>query len=887
MALVPGTRLGAYEILTLLGRGGMGEVYRARDTKLDRNVAIKVLPELFVSDPERVARFQREAKTLASLNHPHIGGIYGLEDAGGVHALVLELVEGPTLADRIAQGPIPLDEALPIARQIAEALEAAHEAAIIHRDLKPANIKLRPDGTVKVLDFGLAKALEPMSAVSANVTASPTITTPAMMTGIGMILGTAAYMSPEQAKGRAADKRSDVWAFGCVLYEILARKPAFAGETLTDVLATIVKDEPDLGALPDDAPDAIRSLVRRCLKKNPVERLHDIADARIEIDEALAQPATRSQGRPPSSSRGSPARIIPWTITGLLAMTWLLTLVVLRPHASPPVSVTRLELNMPAGVEVVSTNSPTVAISPDGTRLAFVGYFGGVRQIYVRKFDEFDVVGLGKATETASDCAFSPDGSALAFYTSDRVLRKISLTDGLVTTLSADADYTGGGLTWATDGWITFGRAGALWQISAAGGPERRLTTLDRGRDERAHSTPVALPGGKAILFTVVSGSDRIVTHIESLSFATGRRRRVTTDGSCPLYAASGHLLFFRDGSLLAAPFNTDTLEMTGGAVAVLSNVALDQLGSPMVNLSRAGQLAYVPSSNATKQLVWVSRRGVEEPITDTPRPYQNPRLSPDGHRIVVEVAGGDLWIQDTARGTFTRLTPKDTVGNTFSVWTPDARRVLFRTLTGIRWVGVDGGSSSHDVPGTTIGDIPTSVSPDGRTLAFIRNESSTSGDMYALSLDGESNSRPIVQTNGYDGGGQFSPDGRWMAYSSNESGQFEVYVRPYPGPDRKLPVSTHGGTHPKWNRNGRELFYRDGNKMMAVDIVTSPELRISSPHLLFEQRYASGGALSIASYDVSPDGQRFLMVKDESSAGRLNVVLNWFAELKARVPTK
>jgi Tol biopolymer transport system component len=475
-----------------------------------------------------------------------------------------------------------------------------------------------------------------------------------------------------------------------------------------------------------------------------------------------------------------------------------------------------------------------------------------------------------RGTETVNICFFSPDSSALAFVTSDRVLKKVSLADGLVTTVVVDADYVASGGAWGLDDRITFGRGGALWQVPATGGPVRQLTKLDTGKNERLHMFPTVVEGGKAILFETVSAGNRATTSIEALSLVTGQRHRLVDGGSRPIFASSSRVIFFRDGVLLAAPFDADKLEMTGPAMAVLENISLDQLGNPMVTLSSAGSLAYVSSGNATKRLVWVSRQGVEQPITDITRPYQNPRLAPDAHRIVVEVSGGDLWIQDTARATFTRLTSGETVGSAFAEWTPDAHRIIFRTLTGLQWMDPDGGSGAQAIPGTSAADIPSSVSPDGHTLAF----------------EGDPQARPLVKTPGYDGAGQFSPDGRWIAYSSNESGQFEVYLRPYPGPDRKIQVSTQGGTHPKWNRNGKELFYRVGNKLMVVNVSTSPDLTLSQPRVLFEQRYAFGNS-TIPNYDVSPDGQRFVMVRDDSVSGRVNIVVNWLDELKRLATTK
>ena len=882
MALQPGARLGPYEIQSAIGAGGMGEVYRARDTRLQRDVAIKVLPEALAHDTERLARFEREARTLASLNHSNIAQIHGLEESDGLKALVMELVEGPTLADRILQGPIPVDEALPIARQIAGALEAAHEQGVIHRDLKPANIKVRADGMVKVLDFGLAKALDPApSAIDASL--SPTIASPVMMTGVGVLLGTAAYMSPEQARGKQVDKRADIWAFGCVLYEMVTGKPVFTGQTLSDIIATTLKNEPDWTALPADTPAPVRVLLRRCLRKEPAQRLHDSADARIEIEEAIAQPPHRPQSAESSRRPASFGQAAGWLVAALLAVALVVARIGWPGAASPRPQLVRLELNMPPGVEASETAAPSMAISPDGRRVALIGGVGGLRRIYIRGLDEFATTVL-RGTETVNLCSFSPNGNALAFVPSDRTLKTVSLSDGLVTTLVGDVDYAVGGAVWSPDERITFIRAGTLWRVPATGGPAEQLTTLDAARNERAHLWP-SVVGDSAILFTVVSGTDRIVTRIESVSLATKERRVVIDAGSYPLYATSGHLLFFRDDALLAAPFDVSRLQVTGPAISVLRDISLDQFGAPLVTVSSAGSLAYIPREQATKRLVWVSRQGVEQPITDVSRSYKNPRLSPDGQRIVVEVAGGALWIQDVTRSTFTRLTTGDTLGNTFPLWTPDARGVLFRTLTGIRRVDPDSGGTTQVIGTTMHYSLPTSVSPDGQTLAYIQQTPETSGDLYALSLQGDPQPRAVVKTSGYDGGGQFSPDGQWLAYVSNEAGQFDVYVRPYPGPDRKVQVSTDGGTHPRWNRNGKELFYRNGNKMMVIDVSTTRDLRLSQPRVLFEQRYAFGAAQTVPNYDVSPDGSRFVMVKDDSASGRVNVVLNWLEELTRLVP--
>jgi eukaryotic-like serine/threonine-protein kinase len=876
-----GQRLGVYHILDLLGVGGMGEVYRARDTKLGRDVAFKVLPLLFSADPERLARFEREARLLASLNHPHIAAIYGFEETAGVHALVLELVEGPTLAELIQRRPLPIAEAVRISHQIADALEAAHQRGIVHRDLKPQNIKVKPDGEVKVLDFGLAKAA---MAAADDDDGSPRSTASIDGTREGIILGTTSYMSPEQSRGHAVDKRSDIWAFGCVLYEMLTGRPAFAGETISDTLAAVLKQEPDWQALPADTPPGIRSLLRRCLKKDPVDRLHDIADARIEIQEAIAEPAAMTPTGPPRRAAARWMRLIPWVVAaGSVAMALLVVQLGSRGTGSPAGPVTRLDLDLPAGVELW-VYPPGVVLSPDGTRVAFVGVFRGSRQLYTRRLDQFETVPI-RGTENANAVFMSPDGGALGFITADLALKRVSLADGLVTTIEHDAEFSAGA-AWGPDERITFVRAGALWQVPASGGPAKQITTIDSGKGELLHAWPSVIAQGRTLLFASITGTRRDASHIEALSLVTGQRRVIIESGTFPLYLRSGHLVFFRDGALLGAPFDVDRLEVTGPVIRVLENLAVGTImDAPLAALSDAGSLTYAPSDAGTTRLVWVSRQGVEQPITETPRRYQYPRLSPDGRRTAVATAG-DLWIQDIARATFTRLTSEQTVGNAFPIWTADGTRVLFRTSTGMYWIAGDGSGHPQAIAGALSGDIPCSVAPDGDTLAFMRQNARTSRDVYVLSLRGRFGPRPVVSTPAFEGGAQFSPDGHWMAYASDESGQMHVYVRPFPGPDRRWHVSTQGGTQPLWSRNGKEIFYRVGNKMMVVDVSAGVDLILSQPRQLFEQRYVFQN-VSLANYDVSPDGQRFVMVRDEAGSGRLNVVLNWTEELKRLVPTR
>ena len=859
----------------------MGQVYRATDTTLSRQVAIKILPGAFASDSERLARFEREAKTLASLNHPHIAAIYGFEKSAGLHALVMELVEGDDLSQRIAKGAIPIDEALPIAKQIAEALEAAHEQGIIHRDLKPANIKVRPDGTVKVLDFGLAKAMESTGVAAPSIAESPTITSPAM-TQTGLILGTAAYMSPEQARGKAVDRRSDIWAFGCVLFEMLAGRRCFERlDSISDAIAAILTRDPDWRALPPNTPEPIRRLLRRCLIKNAAGRLHHLADARLEIDEALTSPVASS------TIHGSPARkdlvrAAPWMIAAALAVVVVglgLQLRMREPaRAAQPVA--QFEMNLPPGVEVYQGSSQVVAFSPIGTHVAFVGGdLNGLKHVYVRDLGQLDAVAV-RGSEDALSCFFSPAGDAVGFIT-DLGVYKVSLRDLRVTFLAPDALNRSGG-SWGPDGRVTFARDNGLWQVPSEGGAARQVTSLTAG--ENLHAWPAVVNNGKAILFTSVPSSGVQRARVEAVEVDTGKRQVLIEGARFPRHTSSGHLVFYRDGGLHAAPFDGDSLTVTGAPIEVTAAVEQDSSGAPLAEISNAGALVYRRAGVASGLLVWVSRQGIEQPVTDVPRAYLSPHLSADNRRIVVGV-GSDLWIQETLRSTFTRLTSQQSETASYPVWTPDGKQVVFRTPTGLRSIETDGSGRSRTIAETTSGDFPSTVSPDGTTLATARRTTEGLVDIYVLSLEGDPAPRALVTGPAFEGGPQFSPDGRWLAYVSNESGQFQVYLRRYPGPEGRWTVSTGGGTSPLWNRTGNELFYRSGNKMMAVSVSTTPDATLAAPRVIFERAYAYGSTVALTNYDVSADGQRFLMVKRESAVAHLSIVLNWFSELTRLAP--
>ena len=926
MPLSGGTRLGPYDILAPLGAGGMGEVYRATDTRLKRQVAVKILPAALAADPDRLARFQREAEVLASLNHPHIAAIYGLEDApstgsgqAGVKALVMELVDGPTLADRIAQGPIPIDEALAIARQIAEALEAAHEQGIIHRDLKPANIKVREDGTVKVLDFGLAKFTEPGAVREGpeDLSQSPTLTSPAAMTGMGVILGTATYMSPEQARGRAVDKRTDVWAFGAVLYEMLTGRRAFDGDDITEVIAAVVKTTPNWTALPADLPQPVVTLIQRCLEKDRKARIGDIAVARFLLADNATLSAMPTAATHVASAAARWPRTLPWVVAALLVGTligWLLS----RPPAGAP-PLTHLQMSvLPADKLVGSIGSvrparTAIALSPDGRLVVFVGTRGTVTQLYVRGLDHAEAKPV-PGTEGASEVFCSPDGAWIGFR-ADNKIKKVPAAGGPPATVG-DAPAGGGlGTSWGDDGTIFFASIAGISRVSAAGGTPARVTTPDTVKGER-HLLPQPLPGGRAILFTTMNSVESETANVVLQSLDNAEQRVLIPGGADARYVSTGHLVYMRIGTLMAVPFDVQSRQVTGAPVALIEGVmqglnaisGADETGAGQFTVSASGTLLYAAGGIGPireSSMVWVDRTGVAQPLAAVPAgQYMSPRLSPNGKRIAVQVRRGasrttDVWVHDVVRGTPTRLTFDG--DNRRPIWSPDGKRLVYGASTtsanNLYAINGDGGGKPERLTTSDQLQTPSSWS-SANVIAFLERPGLGGGSTGIWVLPSGLDRKPtlFLESRFNLTHPEFSPDGHWMAYVSNESGAAEVYVQAYPGPGEKIRISTAGGIEPVWTATGRELLYRaqtgSGQAFFSAAIRSLSPFQHDTPRLLFEAGPREYGSTTpIRGWDVSADGQRFLLLRPVESTDRpvtmIHVVMHWAEELKRLVPAK
>ena len=846
----------------------MGQVYRARDRKLNRDVALKILPDAFASDPDRLARFTREAQTLASLNHPNIAHIHGLEESGGVRALVMELVEGDDLSTSIERGLSP-DDVVSISKQIALALEAAHDQNIIHRDLKPANIKVRPDGTVKVLDFGLAKAMSPSGDASDEAT---TMKSPAM-TQAGIILGTAAYMSPEQARGKAVDKRSDIWAFGCVLYEMLTRTRLFASDSVPETLGLIFSREPDLAALPAVTPERVRTLIARCLVKDPRQRMRDIGEARLAL-EGLNDLPNRA-----AAPRQQPGllRLVPWGIAAVAVLVAGWALWGRRDSAISTSQVTQLDIGYPRDVETFPGTSLAPAISPDGRAVAMVGVKDGRRRIFVRRLDRPEPMELPE-TIGANGTTFSPDSKSVAVLFTNGSITTIALIDQQRRVVTTGADITLS-IAWSEAG-IIFGRGGGLWIVSPGGGTPRSLTQLDAARHEVAHDTPVVLPGGRLLLFasqTSEPGAERI----ESVSLDGGQRSVVIERARTPVWSPSGHLLFARDGALLAVEMDPRTGKPRGTATPIMPAGAIEPIASGQLGLSMSstGTLLSAPAGFTDTRVVSVGRDGAARALDLPSGRYANPRISPDGRRLVIE-SGQNIESLDLARGTRARLASA-TLSTVFSTWNADGTRVIFRRFASPFWAASDGSGITGAVPGGIVSDFPSSPGPDPDSFIALRVRPETSGDIFLMSSSGVFPPKPLVVTPAYEGGAQLSPDGHWLLYQSDASGRPEIYVRRYPQLDKQWQVSDGGGVQARWSRNNREIYYRSDRRIVAATFDASgPEPVFGKPVALFMDDYDFGAGASIANYDVTADGQ-FIMIRRGVNGGKLRVVVNWTEELK------
>jgi Tol biopolymer transport system component len=896
----------------------MGQVWRARDPKLNRDLALKVLPDTFADDPARLARFRREAQTLAALNHPNIAHIHGIEESNGVLAIVMELVEGEDLFERLKRGPIDLDEALPIARQIAEALEAAHDSGIIHRDLKPANVKVRPDGTVKVLDFGLAK---PIASLGGDLDTpidlnSPTITSPAM-TMQGAILGTAAYMAPEQARGRAIDRRVDIWAFGCVLFEMLCGRCVFRGDNVQDLLADVLRQDVDWTRLPKSTPPRLQRLLERCLDRDPRTRLRDAGEARIEIAK-IAAGAPDTPPLPMAASSPRWIRIAPWVVT---VSALALAVALWAPWRSPAPDghpLMRLDVGLGPDATIDADGALPVAISPDGTRIVFlIRGTGGKTALATRRLDHPDITPL-PGTDNGDYPFFSPDGRFVGFF-ADSKLKTVALDGGSPAVLADVSAFRGA--SWGDNGEIVAGLTtiGGLRRLPAAGGVLSTITTLSEG--EFLHLRPQVLPGGRAVLFTattLVSSLDGASIKVVSLADAAGGAGVVKTlvtnayaGRYVATYGSTGHLVFLRQGALYGVAFDPGRLEVSGAAQPVVENLRpTNAFTADPFDISSTGTLVYYPGRAADQAwpTAWLDDSGKTAPLINAPGRYSQPRFSPDGRRMAIVAdteKGQEIFIYDLQTEAMSRLTFTDSQKRA-PVWTPDGAHIVFANDDAagphMDWIRADGSGEAHVLFNTKGRVSFLDMSRDGRMLAFHDNTPAGDTNMWTVTLDLSDPAHPkagtptpYLQTPAGEAGPVFSPDGRWIAYFSNESGRFQIYVKTAPGSDGKpgpgtWQVSTDGGIFPVWSPNGRELFYRSnpGAGIMVANVTTTAgTFAATRPRTWSDRPIRRVG--TFVSYALAPDGKRFavfpLAPTDSTANAQVTFVLNLFDELRRRVP--
>jgi serine/threonine-protein kinase len=901
--LTAGLEFGHYRIVEHLGTGGMGSVYKAADMTLVREVALKLLRPELLEDDDALARFEREARMLASLNHPHIASIYGFEEHNSHRFIAMEYVPGSTLGDRLRRGRLSIRDAMLTGKQIAEALEAAHAKSIIHRDLKPANIKLTEDGNVKVLDFGLARAIErPVPSVGEGTT------TATELTGSMVVIGTAAYMSPEQASGRVLDRRTDIWSFGCVLYEALTARHAFIGSSITEILAAILEREPDWTALPGGIPAGLELLLRRCLRKDANSRLRDIGDARIELDELLTTPAQPDavRGKPAAMTRRTAISALSGAVAGAAATG---VFAISRYHGTVPRRLTQFAVMAPENRAFVPSFNRRVAISPDSMHIAFnaVGSVPGADVVHLRPLADLEP---HRVKEIASGGApfFSPDGRWLGIFggggtgalAGKPILQKLALSGGApVNICSYDAPA---GASWADGDTIYFvsEMPGGLLGVPAAGGQPKEAAKIDFTKGERQHKFPCALPRGKAVLFTSTTADTATFddARIEAISPETGERKTVLEGGTHPRYS-SGYLLYGRDGKILAVRFDAERLEVHGQPLTALEGVQMSRnTGAVNFDVSSSGDLAYISGicDGGARTLVWVDRNGHTEPVSLAPKSYLHPRLSPDDRRLAIEVEGPshDLYIYDFDRGVFANITT-DGVSH-WPVWSPDGKQLAYRSGEMVHWriwrVPADRSAAPQQVPATGVTQNAESWSPDGLTIAYTGAGPGVPPSIMVVHLHGSNQAVTVDRQKAPEGSPKFSPDGRWLAYCSNESGKPQVYVQSFPGPGPKIQVSNDGGTDPVWKRQGGELYYRNGDSMMAVVVATAAKFEAGRPQELWKGRFSHGMSSSCgppgttsSNYDVTADGKRFLMIKDDdqdrAASKQIVVVLGWAGELE------